>query len=86
MDAIFPPGEGRDLVLSNCVACHRFARIVLPQRTPEAWRYVRQQIRPIMPNVSDADADALFGYLETHFNDSRPPPQLPDWFLESDPW
>lgn len=28
MDAIFPPGEGRDLVLWNCMNCHTFVRIV----------------------------------------------------------
>ena len=86
MDAIFPQGEGRDLVLTHCIACHGITRMVLTQRTKERWNYVRQQMRPSVPNISDAEADAIFGYLEAHFSDSMPPPKLPDWYLESVPW
>ena len=37
MDEIFPPGEGRDLVLNNCQNCHTFVPIVVLQMEEEAW-------------------------------------------------
>jgi mono/diheme cytochrome c family protein len=86
MDAIFPPGDGRDLVLNNCLACHGFVRFVLLQRTREQWAYVRRVMRPLVGHLDEPEADALFGYLERHFNDSRPVPDVPDWFLKASPW
>ena len=86
MEAIFPPGAGRDLVLNNCLTCHSFVRFVLLQRTPEQWAYTKRTMRPQVPHLSDAEADRLFGYLEQHFNDHTPVPVLPEWFLRSVVW
>ena len=86
MDAIFPPGDGRDLVLTHCTACHGLTRMVLTQRTKEHWNYVREKMRPSVPDMSDAQADSIFGYLAAHFNDATPSPKLPAWYLESVPW
>lgn len=86
MDAIFPPGEGRDLVLQNCIVCHSFIRFVLLQRTHGEWEYVRSRMRPFVPHLDDAQVEVLFGYLERHFNDANPEPVLPQWFLDSAVW
>ena len=37
IDEIFPPGEGRDLVLNNCQNCHTFVPIVVLQMEEAAW-------------------------------------------------
>lgn len=86
MDAIFPQGKGRDLVLYTCTACHTFVRIVLGQRSVERWEIVKRNHRPRVPLLSDSNFDALFAYLEANFNETKPVPSLPDWLLESDSW
>jgi mono/diheme cytochrome c family protein len=86
MDAIFPPGEGRDLVLNNCMTCHSFIRFVLLQRTHDQWSYVRRRMRPYVAHLDEAQADALFRYLESHFNDTTPAPTVPNWYLEAAVW
>lgn len=86
LDTIFPPGPGRDLVLNNCTVCHTFLRIVVGQRTKDQWEYVRRDMRGRVNQLSDLDADTLFSYLEANFNDTKPVPKLPDWFLQTGEW
>lgn len=86
MDAIFPRGDGRDLVLYNCTACHTFVRIVLGQRTKERWEIVKRNHRPRVPQVPDSDLDRIFEYVESNFNETKPVPSLPNWLLEADSW
>ena len=86
MDAIFPHGAGRDLLLDNCTNCHSFVRIVLMQRTRERWAIVKANMRPRVVGLSDQDVDTIFEYLEASFNDSRPEPKLPKWLLETETW
>lgn len=82
MDAIFPPGEGRDLVIYNCQTCHSFVRIVAAQRPREAWTLVKRKMRPNVPGLTDEQADILFAYLAENFNDTKPAPDLPLWYKE----
>lgn len=86
INAIFPQGSGRELVLDNCLACHTFVRIVLGQRNKDEWAMVRRKMRPDVSRLSDAEADSLFGYLEATFNETKPVPILPDWLLVQDTW
>ncbi len=86
LDAIFPPGNGRDLVLNNCTVCHTFLRFVVGQRTKDQWEYVRRDMRGKVSQLSDQDVDTLFAYLEANFNETQPVPSLPDWFLETGAW
>lgn len=86
MKAIFPPGEGRDLVLNNCMACHSFLRFVLPRRTSGQWAYVRRAMGPRVSHLDTMQIDTLFGYLESHFNEATAPPPVPEWFLDSNAW
>ncbi len=83
MDKIFPPGAGRDLVLYNCTGCHSFVRLVIGQRTREAWQAVRRRMGPKARGLSDQQLDDLFSYLEANFNDTKPVPSVPDWLLGS---
>ncbi len=86
MDAIFPRGAGRDLMLDNCTNCHSFVRIVLMQRTREQWAVVKKAMRPRVVGLSDRDVDVIFDYLEASFSDTRPAPTLPKWFLDDAAW
>jgi hypothetical protein len=86
VDAIFPSGKGRDLVLNNCTVCHTFLRVVVGQRTKDQWEYVRRDMRGKVSQLSDQDIDTLFVYLEANFNETKPVPNLPDWFLQTGEW
>jgi hypothetical protein len=77
---MFPPGEGRNLVINNCSACHSFVRIVAAQRPKSAWVMVKAKMRPNVPSLTDEEANTLFNYLAENFNDTKPAPCLPDWY------
>lgn len=79
LDKIFPAGKGRDLLLLNCSACHSFVRAVVGQRTKDAWEVVKRNMRSRVSGMSDQDFETVFAYLEANFDDTKPPPDLPDW-------
>ncbi len=78
----FPPGPGRDAVLDKCGSCHAVACSALGQRTAERWDAIRAAHRDRFPNTSDADLDAMFGYLKAHFNDKTPEPKIAPEFVQ----
>lgn len=82
MDEIFPPGEGRDLVLMNCITCHGFVRIVRGQRDEARWEVVKNHHRERVIGLSDEEFNLLFAYLVENFNSTKPVPKLPKWYLE----
>ena len=83
IDEIFPPDEGRDLVLSNCTNCHTIVPIALARKTPDEWVSHRTQHRQRVGGISDADADRLWAYLTKNFAPGRPIPQLPEDLLKT---
>jgi hypothetical protein len=89
MYAIFPRGEGRDLVLDNCSSsCHNWVPLI-QQKTKEDWATLcRDHIIRHGIVLSAADAGALCIYLQTHFNPETPLPKLPDWYSSgtTHPW
>jgi mono/diheme cytochrome c family protein len=76
---IFPPGAGRDVVLNSCGSCHNLACSAIGQRTADRWKSLRESHKD---KVSDADANAAFAYLQSHFNDGNPEPRVPAKFLQ----
>lgn len=91
MEAIFPPGEGRDLVLWNCMVCHSFVRIVMGHHTHSHgtepgrdthWDSHRILHRHRLTQLSAEELDKLYAYLKENFNDTKPPPKLPSWLRE----
>jgi mono/diheme cytochrome c family protein len=82
MDAIFPAGEGRDLLLNNCQSCHTWAPIVVLQMTPEEWDRWAVEHRPRVSNLTEEEFTTLKAYLVENFNPSRPVPELPPALLE----
>jgi mono/diheme cytochrome c family protein len=83
LNAIFPPGPGRELVLNNCTTCHTFVPIVILQMTKEAWQRNSRDHRGRVTALSDADFKTLYQYLQANFNPSRPVPKLPPELLET---
>jgi mono/diheme cytochrome c family protein len=78
---LFPPGEGRDLVLNNCATCHAVACAAMGQRTNARWRELESAHSEHVPALSDEDRSRIFTYLRTHFNDTQPEPDIPPEFL-----
>jgi len=83
IDAIFPPGDGRDLVLNNCQNCHTFVPIVVLQMDQDAWRRNSIDHRERVPTLSEEDFGTLYAYLAAHFHPGRPVPELPKELLET---
>jgi hypothetical protein len=83
MDEVFPPDDGRDLVLENCVNCHTIVPIALARKIPDEWISHRTQHRQRVSGLSEADADRLWGYLTRNFYPGRPIPQLPEDLLQT---
>jgi hypothetical protein len=76
---IFPPGAQREAVMNSCGSCHNLACAAIGQRSAERWDALRDGHKD---TVSSGDLAAMFEYLKTNFNASRPEPKIPPRFLE----
>lgn len=83
LDAIFPPGRGRDLVLNNCQTCHVWVPIVVLQMDEAAWYRNSLEHRERVEALSDEDFELLYAYLSSTFTPDRPVPELPKSLLEA---
>lgn len=83
MNAIFPQGDGRDLVLNNCQNCHTFVPIVVLQMDAAGWTRSSVDHRARVSSLSDAEFERIYTYLKANFNPQRPVPRLPPELLES---
>ena len=83
LDDYMPKGAGRDLLLQNCTGCHSFAPIITGQRTQARWESIRVHHRDAMLALNDKDYNAIYDFLEENFNNTKPEPKLPDWFVQS---
>ena len=83
LDAIFPPGPGRDLLLNNCQTCHVWVPIVILQMDQNAWRRNSLDHRDRVEALSDEDFKVLYDYLSSTFTPDRPVPKLPQGLLEA---
>jgi hypothetical protein len=83
IEAIFPPGPGRELLLNNCQNCHTFVPIVVLQMDKDAWNRNALDHRERVTTLSDEEFKTLYEYLAANFNPTRPVPELPKELLES---
>jgi hypothetical protein len=83
MNAIFPEGPGRDLVLNNCQNCHTIVPIVVLQMEEDAWNRSGLDHRERVIGLPDDDFKTLYDYLKANFNPSRPVPKLPQELLDT---
>ena len=83
MDEIFPPGEGRDLVLNNCQNCHTWVPIVVLGMNETEWARSSGEHRGRVEALGDDDFETLYAYLSLTFTPERPVPELPPALLET---
>ena len=83
MDEIFPPGEGRDLVLNNCQGCHVWVPIVILQMDESQWHRNSTEHRERGEGETDEEFEVLYDYLVSTFTPDRPVPELPESLLEA---
>ena len=76
---IFPPGPGREQVLTSCGSCHNVACAAIGQRSAARWDGLRDGHKE---HVQGADLSVMFGYLKANFDDTKPAPTVPPRFLE----
>jgi cytochrome c5 len=75
--SIFPPGEGRELVLSTCGACHSVVCSTRGQRTAERWDSIRASHQDKLTGQSAPNVATMFAYLKQNFNETKPEPKVP---------
>ncbi len=83
LEKIFPPGPGRDLVLSNCQNCHTFVPIVVLSMDADAWRRNSLDHRDRVTSLTDEEFSTLYSYLTTSFPPDHPVPELPKELLKT---
>lgn len=83
MNKIFPPGPGRNLVLSDCTSCHTITPIVIIQMTREARERWARDHRERVNAMSNEDFKTVTEYLIKHFSPGQPIPQLPKELLDT---
>ena len=83
LEAIFPPGPGREVVLGSCQNCHTFVPIVILQMDKDAWRRNSLDHRERVATLSDEQFNQAYAYLTENFGPHRPVPQLPPELLQS---
>ena len=83
MDEIFPPGNGREAALNNCIQCHSIIRIVWGPRTEGEWTNVKHRHMERVRGLDDESFNAIFIYLRESFSPDKPYPRLPQWYLDS---
>jgi cytochrome c5 len=74
---IFPPGQGRELLLNTCGSCHSVVCVTRGQRTADQWESIKKGHKDKLSASSVADQNAMFSYLAANFNDTKPEPHVP---------
>jgi len=83
LEAIFPQGPGRDMVLENCQNCHTFVPIVVLQMDKDAWHRNSLDHRERVTTLTDEQFKTVYEYLSTNFGPHRPVPRLPKELLKT---
>jgi len=83
LDAIFPQGPGRELLMNNCQTCHTWVPIVVLPMDAAAWYRNGLNHRGRVEALSDEDFATLYAYLSSTFTPDRPVPALPEALLQS---
>ncbi len=77
VNSIFPPGDGRELVLSTCGTCHPVVCSTRGQKTAERWESIRKSHQDKLTSQPAADVTKMFAYLKQNFNETKPEPKIP---------
>jgi len=65
-----PAGEGRELVVTQCVACHPLSTTLIKRASGDAWaETVARMVTMYMAPITESDADLMVSYLATHYGE-----------------
>lgn len=69
-----PPGEGREEVFYNCIACHSTAIVQQQRLDSRTWREVLDWMEEEMgmPELPEEERALALDYLVTHFGRDSP--------------
>lgn len=69
-----PPGEGRDIVVATCSACHSLTAITHMREGRTAWKHQIYDMYGRGANVNFAELDTMLNYLVANFGPGIPYP------------
>ncbi len=81
IDALVPPGPGRDVMLEYCVNCHNIGAIAIARKTTDQWNAHKISHKAYL-TLDDKLWDTIYGYLIATNTPDRPVPELPDFLLQ----
>lgn len=81
LNVLLPAGEGRSLVIENCMACHSIAPVLVSQKTAGEWQGTMVNHRSNMGGVNDVDYQKMTDYLAKFFGPDHKIPDLPPELL-----
>jgi DNA uptake protein ComE-like DNA-binding protein len=64
--AVMPEGEGKQVILKNCVGCHQPDRFTKYHHTKDEWQAILARMGP-RANASSQDVDIIFNYPSVNF-------------------
>lgn len=62
-----PPGDGRELVLKQCIGCHAVTVITTQHKSESAWTDTIIEMRNRGANGSDEDMEQIIHYLTANY-------------------
>lgn len=62
-----PPGEGRELLLKNCVGCHQITVVTSQHKSESKWTDTIVEMRNRGANGTDEDMEQIIHYLTANF-------------------
>ena len=74
MAASLPPGEGRELTVRVCAACHEPQRAASVRLTREGWQDVVTKMIGLGARASEEEFRQITDYLATNFKGEAPKP------------
>lgn len=83
MDALYPLGEGRDLVLEICASCHGIVPVAIVRRQMGGWASNRatHEQEGLLDGLSTAQIDSMYRYLNEFRNRNVPRAKIPQELL-----
>jgi competence protein ComEA len=66
-----PPGEGRDVMIHVCSACHEPDNVADQQLTEGDWKRLVDEMAAMGADATDAQLDQIVHYLATSFPPSK---------------
>ncbi len=64
---VMPPGEGKDLIMKQCVGCHAVTTITAQHKSESAWTDTIIEMRNRGANGSDEEMEQIIHYLATNY-------------------